>query len=248
MKNLRSAGWWLIAVVTGALAWSGCSRFSGARPEPKTEDEKIIYTWGALLGRNATALALTPAEVELVKAGLSDFIDKKKLATDVDKYAPQIEMLARRRASVRADAEKGKAAGILDAAAKEPGATKLPSGVIYKSLRPGTGAQPAPSDQVKVQYEGRLADGTVFDSSYKRGEPAVFPLNGVIKCWGEGVGHMKINEKATLTCPSELAYGEHGQPPSIPGNAVLVFDVELLEIVKPTAPPPSPMSAPPGGH
>jgi FKBP-type peptidyl-prolyl cis-trans isomerase FkpA len=248
MKNHRTTGSWLIIVVSASLAWGGCSRLSGSTPEPKTEDEKIIYTWGALLGRNATALALTPAEVDLVKAGLSDFIAKKKLAVDMDKYGPQIEMLARRRAGVRAEAEKGLAAGILDAAAKESGAVKLPSGVIYKSTRPGTGAQPAPTDQVKVQYEGRLGDGSVFDSSYKRGEPAVFPLNGVIKCWGEGVGQMKVGEKATLTCPSELAYGEHGQPPSIPGNAVLVFDVELLDIVKPTPAPSSGISLPPPAH
>jgi FKBP-type peptidyl-prolyl cis-trans isomerase FkpA len=247
MKTLRSAGSCLILGLSVCLAWGGCSRLPGGRPQPKTEDDKIVYTWGALLGRNATALALTPAEVELVKAGLSDFIDKKPLAADLDKYGPQIEMLARRRAGARAEVEKGKAAGLLDAAAKESGAVKLPSGVIIKSTRPGTGAQPAPTDQVKVQYEGRLGDGSVFDSSYKRNEPAVFPLNGVIKCWGEGVGQMKVGEKATLTCPSELAYGEHGQPPSIPGNSVLIFDVELLEIVKPTAPP-ADMSPPPAAH
>jgi FKBP-type peptidyl-prolyl cis-trans isomerase FkpA len=242
MKNLRSGSSLVVLAVSMCLGWGGCARLKGggSSAEPKTEDEKIIYTWGALLGRNATALALTPAEVELVKAGLTDSVEKKKLLTDMDKYGPQIQQLAQKRAGVRAEAEKGKSAALLDAAAKEPGAIKLPSGVIIKMTRPGTGAQPAMTDQVKVHYAGHLGDGTEFDSSYKRGEPAVFPLNGVIKCWGEGVGSMKVGGKATLTCPSEMAYGERGQPPSIPGNAVLFFDVELLEIVNPT-----PMSAPP---
>ena len=84
---------------------------------------------------------------------------------------------------------------------------------------------------MKVHYVGRLLDGTEFDSSRKRGQPAEFPLNGVIPCWTEGVGKMKVGEAATLTCPSEIAYGEGGRPPTIPGGATLVFDVELLEIV-----------------
>ena len=85
---------------------------------------------------------------------------------------------------------------------------------------------------MKVHYDGRLPDGTVFDSSRQRGEPAVFPLGGVIRCWTEGVGRMKVGERAVLTCPSDLAYGDRGQPPMIPGGATLIFDVELLEIVK----------------
>ena len=81
---------------------------------------------------------------------------------------------------------------------------------------------------MKVHYEGRLLDGTIFDSSRKRGEPATLPLNGVIGCWTEAFGRMKVGERAVLTCPSEIAYGEAGRPPEIPGGATLVFDVELL--------------------
>ena len=95
---------------------------------------------------------------------------------------------------------------------------------------------------MKVHYEGRLSDGTVFDSSIKRGEPAVFPLGGVIKCWTEGVGQMKVGGKATLTCPSDTAYGDAGRPPVIPGGAVLIFDVELLDVTKAEAPPPTGMT------
>ena len=81
-----------------------------------------------------------------------------------------------------------------------------------------------------VHYEGHLSDGTVFDSSKKRGQPATFPLNGVVKCWTEGVGHMKVGEQAVLTCPSDAAYGDSGRPPTIPGGATLIFDVELISI------------------
>ena len=120
---------------------------------------------------------------------------------------------------------------------------KLPSGAVVQTTRPGTGAQPDAADRVKVHYEGRLLDGSVFDSSYKRNEPAVFQLGGVIKCWTEGVGRMKVGEQAVLTCPSDMAYGDGGRPPTIPGGATLIFDVELLGI---EAPPPAPPPGQPG--
>ena len=104
--------------------------------------------------------------------------------------------------------------------------------MVIKPTKEGTGAQPAATDQVKVHYEGRLIDGKVFDSSIARGEPATFPLNGVIPCWTEGVQAMKVGGKAQLTCPAELAYGPNGHPPAIPPQSTLVFDVELIEIVK----------------
>ena len=103
--------------------------------------------------------------------------------------------------------------------------------MVIRTTKPGTGATPTAADQVKVHYHGTLTDGTVFDSSIKRNEPATFPLGGVIKCWTEGLQHMKVGEKATLTCPSDLAYGDNGRPPTIPGGATLIFDVELLEIL-----------------
>ena len=131
-------------------------------------------------------------------------------------------------------AEKASAAGVafLDNAAKEAGATKTASGMVIKQTKAGTGASPAATDQVKVHYEGRLIDGKVFDSSIARGEPATFPLSGVIACWTEGVQTMKVGGKAQLVCPANLAYGANGSPPTIPPQATLVFDVELLEIVK----------------
>ena len=106
------------------------------------------------------------------------------------------------------------------------------SGLVYKSLKDGSGPSPAATDVVRVHYRGTLQDGKEFDSSHKRGQPAEFPLNRVIKCWTEGVQMMKVGGKAQLTCPPAIAYGERGTPGGpIPPNATLNFEVELLGIV-----------------
>ncbi len=116
------------------------------------------------------------------------------------------------------------------ASAKEAGAIVTPSGLVYRSLKDGTGASPSASDKVKVHYRGTFPDGKEFDSSYKRNEAIEFPLNGVIKCWTEGVQRMKVGGKAKLTCPPAIAYGERGAGGTIPPNATLLFEVELLGI------------------
>jgi FKBP-type peptidyl-prolyl cis-trans isomerase FkpA len=118
------------------------------------------------------------------------------------------------------------------AAAKETGAVVTKSGLVYRALTEGKGASPGASDKVKVHYRGTLADGTEFDSSYKRGEPIEFPLNRVIPCWTEGVQLIKVGGKAKLTCPPGIAYGSRGAGGVIPPNATLQFEVELLGIAK----------------
>ena len=119
---------------------------------------------------------------------------------------------------------------VTTAAAKEAGAVLTPSGLVYLSLKDGTGASPAASDKVKVHYRGTFPDGKEFDSSYKRNEAIEFPLSGVIKCWTEGVQRMKVGGKAKLTCPAAIAYGSRGAGGVIPPNATLLFEVELLAI------------------
>ncbi len=119
---------------------------------------------------------------------------------------------------------------VTEAAAKEPGAVVSASGLVYRSLKDGSGASPQASDRVRVHYRGTFPDGKEFDSSYARKEAAEFPLGGVIRCWTEGVQRMKVGGKARLTCPPSIAYGERGAGGVIPPNATLVFEVELLGI------------------
>jgi FKBP-type peptidyl-prolyl cis-trans isomerase len=142
--------------------------------------------------------------------------------------------LARSRAPKAAEKaaarEKQQGAPYLAKAAKESGAKKSPSGAIVIPIKEGTGATPTATDKVKVHYTGTLVSGRVFDSSAQRG-PAEFPLSGVIKCWTEGLQLMKVGGKARIVCPPEIAYGPNGNA-GIPGNAVLTFEVELLDIVK----------------
>ena len=111
-------------------------------------------------------------------------------------------------------------------------AVTLPSGLVYQSVQEGSGASPAASDTVRVHYRGTFPDGREFDSSYKRGQPLEFPLNGVIACWTEGVQRMKPGGKAKLVCPPQIAYGARGAGGVIPPNATLHFDVELIAVVK----------------
>ncbi|MBN8489391.1 MAG: FKBP-type peptidyl-prolyl cis-trans isomerase [Burkholderiales bacterium] len=120
----------------------------------------------------------------------------------------------------------------LTAAAKEPGAKTTASGLVFLSLKEGTGASPVAADTVRVHYRGTLTDGKEFDSSYSRGQPAEFPLGRVIPCWTEGLQLMKTGGKARLTCPSSIAYGNRAVGGVIPANATLVFEVELLGIAK----------------
>ncbi len=207
----------------------------------KTDEEKTLYALGMIMGGNLKTLNMKPAEVELVKRGMTDAALGKKGQVSLEEYGPKVQSFAQGRSTAAADKEKVASKDFQAKMAKEAGATQLPSGLIIKTLKPGTGKSPAATDKVKVNYEGKLTNGTVFDSSYKRNTPAEFGLGQVIPCWTEGVQKMKVGEKAQLVCPSSIAYGDHGHPPTIPGGATLVFDVELLEIMPATpATPPAP--------
>jgi len=201
-----------------------------AAPAPLTTDEqKTVYALGLMMGQSISMFNLTPAELELVKRALSDAAAGKP-AVELSEWGPKIQPLATSRSAAVAVKEKASSAAYLAKCAAEPGAVKTDSGMVYREVKVGAGASPKATDTVKVHYRGTLVNGTEFDSSYKRNEPAQFPLNGVIKCWTEGVQRMKVGGKSTLVCPSDLAYGDQGRP-SIPGGATLVFDIELLDIV-----------------
>ena len=246
MKMSRSAS---IALAVSVLAVGACAAAQAppaASPAAMTEDEKTLYALGLLLGRNLSSFNLTAAELETVNKGVADAATGQTPQVDIQAYGPKVQQLSKTRAAAKAEVEKAKAKPFLAAAAKEPGATTTPTGLVFRSITPGTGNSPAATDTVKVHYTGTLMDGKVFDSSVQRGTPAEFPLKGVIPCWTEGLQKMKVGEKAKLVCPASIAYGDMGHPPLIPGGATLVFDVELLEIVaKPAAAAPAPPAAAP---
>jgi FKBP-type peptidyl-prolyl cis-trans isomerase FkpA/FKBP-type peptidyl-prolyl cis-trans isomerase FklB len=220
-------------IVSGVAAIAMLSAADAAlAAEPKSEDQKVLYAIGLALSQSLNDFALSEAELEVVKSGITDGALKRPNSVDVQAYLPKIQQLAQARASVVADKEKKAGDAFLAKAAAEPGVKKTASGAIVKTLKEGSGAAPAATDRVKVHYQGTLLDGTVFDSSIKRGAPATFPLNGVIKCWTEGLQLMKVGGKSRLVCPANIAYGDRGSPPTIKPGATLVFEVELLSIEK----------------
>lgn len=204
--------------------------------ELKTEDDKTLYTLGAIIGKNVEPLKLTPAELEIVERGFQDSATKKALAVPLETYGPKVQAFAQARAAAAGAAsagpEKEKGKAFAEEAAKASGAVRTPTGLVIQTLSTGSGRKPAVTDQVKVHYRGTLIDGKEFDSSYKRGQPVDFGLQNVIPCWTEGVQLMSVGSKAKLVCPSEIAYGDRGAPPNIPPGATLVFEVELLDVLK----------------
>jgi FKBP-type peptidyl-prolyl cis-trans isomerase len=230
----------LTAALLVVLALAPAARAADVKLD--TEDQKTLYALGLALSRNLATFNLTPEELATVEAGLSDGLFAKEKKVDLDKYGQKVQELAQNRAKAAAEKEKEAAKPYLEKMAAEKGAKKLPSGVIYIEEKAGSGENAKPTDKVKVHYTGKLMDGTVFDSSVERGQPATFPLNQVIKCWTEGVSQMKPGGKARLVCPADLAYGDRGAPPKIKPGSTLTFDVELLEIVKET-PPATPPAA-----
>ena len=219
------------SIAVAILALSTAVLAEEARNDLKNEQEETFYAMGAILGRKLTPSKLSAKELDLVKRGFLDAASGKKLKVDekeLEEFGPKIDLLLSKRTSPAAEAQKVKGAAFADQIGKEPGAQRTKSGMVLRTLRAGAGPSPSATDNVRVSYEGRLIDGTLFDSSAQHGGPASFRLNQVIPCWTEGVQLMKPGEKSKLVCPSTLAYGAAGRPPQIPGGATLVFEVELL--------------------
>ena len=213
----------MIIVFVALLAIPACSQ------QPKTEDQKALYALGVHLHKQISVFDMSPEELKYVQQGMADANAGKKLAAEPEANMQKLGLLAQARMVRTTEKQKELSKVFLEKAATEKGAQKTASGMIYTEIKAGTGAQPKATNFVKVHYIGTLIDGKEFDSSVKRGQPAEFPLDKVIPCWGEGVGMMKAGGKAKLICPSNIAYGDQGRPPVIPGGATLIFEVELLD-------------------
>ena len=196
---------------------------------PKSEDDKTFYAMGSLMGTRLKSIELQDSEIDMIVQGLRDSAKGKKSPVDLAKYRGQVQNVFRKRMEKNTEKFKADGKAYLDKYVKD-GAKKSESGFAYKILKEGTGAKPKATDTVKVHYHGTLIDGKVFDSSVERGKEVSFPLNRVIKCWTEGMQLVGVGGKIQLVCPSEMAYGDHGAPPKIPGGSTLVFDVELFSI------------------
>ncbi len=204
----------------------------------KTEREKVSYIIGTQIGENLKKAEID-VNLELLMQGIKDTLEGKEPAlsqAEMQKvYSDwQQRMKAKQLAKQKKEAAENLAAGtaFLEANKAKQGVKVLPSGLQYKVITEGTGDTPTADDKVKTNYRGTFIDGTEFDSSYKRGTPAEFPVKGVIKGWTEALQLMKEGAKWELYIPANLAYGERGRP-GIPPNSTLIFEIELIEIVKP---------------
>jgi len=245
---MRRLSWLILACAAPALAAAPDGGVP-AKPPPekpvgylKTADEKEIYVLGYMFGRQIQTFDLSKPELDVFHKALNDGIEDKKPLVPVETYGPKLNEMAntrRPRALAKKDAREKP---YLDAAAKTKGAQVLASGLVYIPEKEGTGPAPKASDEVTVNYVGKLTNGFEFDSSYKKNQPLKFQLDKVIPCWTEGVQKMKVGGKARLVCPGKIGYGERGEPRAgIPPNSVLDFDVELLDA---KAPPPPPVPTP----
>ena len=230
----------LAAATVTAFGVSGLATAQDA--SLKTEKEKISYVVGMQVG---TSLTQIKDEIDLaivMKAIESSIKGEKPLMTQEEAMAVQKafseRLQAKRQAEMQAMATKNKAEGEAFLAKNKSvkGVQTTASGLQYQVVKQGTGPKPVATDMVKVHYTGMLLDGTKFDSSVDRGQPAQFALNGVIPGWTEALQLMPVGSKYTLWIPSPLAYGDRGTPGPIGPNATLKFEVELIEIVKPEAP------------
>jgi len=225
-----------VLLTAGLLVGLAAAPAAAVQNESAPEgDSQVFYALGIALSQSLAQFGLTPEELAEVQRGIGDGVLGKAKDINLQDYAPKLQALAQERAHAAAQMERSAGAAVVDAAAAEEGAVKTESGMVYKAIEEGTGASPSATDTVKVHYKGTLRDGSTFDSSYDRGQPATFPLNQVIPCWTEGVQKMKVGGKAKLVCPPDLAYGDRPNA-SIPAGSTLTFEVELIEIAPPAAP------------
>lgn len=256
MKKLVTLSALLLAgagvVVTAQQAAQPANPPAGQQPAPaapanpaapQSLEDQASYVIGLNIGRNLKAQEV-PANPDIVMKGIRDGLSGAQPAmTDEEMQTAmntfQQQMMAKQEAKMQAEGQKNQKAAdeFLAANKAKKGVVTTASGLQYEVVKEGTGASPKATDQVTVHYTGTLLDGTKFDSSVDRGQPATFPVNQVIPGWTEALQLMPVGSKYKLWIPPQLGYGDRGTPGPIGPNQTLVFDVELLEIVKPEAQP-----------
>jgi FKBP-type peptidyl-prolyl cis-trans isomerase FklB len=225
----------MAVAMCGVVAFSGAA-FAADAPELKGDKERLSYSIGMDIAGNLRRSSVD-VDSDLVAKGLKDRYGEGKTLLTEDEARQTLEvaqkaLMAKKAETMQKQSEKNKADGekFLAENAKKDGVKSLPSGLQYKVITPGKGKTPKASDTVTVHYKGTLIDGTEFDSSYKRGEPASFPVSGVIPGWIEALQLMKEGAKWQLFIPPNLAYGERGAGRDIGPNATLLFEVELISV------------------
>lgn len=215
------------------LSAAACSNEAvNADSKLETDEQKTLYAIGMTISNQLGVFALSEEELKPIVQGILDGIKGEEPKVDMQVYAAKINQFASDRAAVVAKQQSAASAEYLKQFEGDDSVVKTDSGAFVKMITEGSGNAPTPQNTVKVHYEGKLLDGTVFDSSYVRGAPATFGLGQVISCWTEGLQEIKTGGKAELICPADTAYGDRGAPPKIGPGATLVFQVELVEIVK----------------
>lgn len=227
------------AVALAGLVLTGCEQHQAASSvELKTPAQKASYGIGLNMGKSMVQDGIDDLDPQAVAQGIKDALAKKKQQVsdeDLMEAFTFLQTRAEKRMAAMGEANLKSGEKFLAENAKRAGVKTTESGLQYEVVKsvPAGAAKPGPNDIVTVHYEGRLADGTLFDSSIQRGSPIDLPVGGVIPGWVEGLQLMQVGEKYKLYIPSKLAYGEHSPSPLIPANSVLVFDLELLGIKDP---------------
>lgn len=223
---------WVLLSLIGALLLTACNNNDPKKIALESDDDKTFYAMGYMLGGNLQRLSLSDKELSALYKGITMAAKNEKSEVDMAKFQNRIQEVFKARMDKVAAKEKEAGQAFLDKFVKDESATKTPSGLAYKVIKEGTGATPGAEDVVEVHYHGTLTSGEVFDSSKERGKTISFPLNRVIKGWTEGLQTMKEGGVTKFVIPADLAYGEAGAPPKIPGGATLVFEVELFKVTK----------------
>ncbi len=218
---------------------------TGAVTALNTDQEKALYAIGGMFGSQVERLELDARELAIVAQGFQDSAGKKPMLIDPRTQQTQVQDFFKERMMKVSEKAKKEGEEFINKFAAEPGVQKTASGLAYKINNPGSDVKPKETDTVEVHYHGTLVDGTVFDSSKEQGKPVSFPLNRVIRGWTEGLQLIGEGGSARLVIPADLAYGENGAPPKIPGGATLIFDVELIKVQKEAAPAVAPAPANP---